>query len=136
MAPMAPIMGSVRTWPAPSGTLQSGYHKVEGEDTMAWQGDHDEALQAPGAYAENPFDPPAVSPHTPLVVDARAAADDEVDEGEQNGDDGERGANLDGDHSAPWRRELHRWLATLNPGRTQREYEKAVGYFFQTPGVP
>lgn len=39
--------------------------------------------------------------------------------------------------SAPtWRRELPRWLATLNPGRTPREYEKAVSYFFLTPGVP
>lgn len=35
-----------------------------------------------------------------------------------------------------WRQELARWLATLNPGRTQREYEKAIGYFFETPGVP
>ncbi|MGH2515414.1 MAG: hypothetical protein ACRDHP_07140, partial [Ktedonobacterales bacterium] len=35
-----------------------------------------------------------------------------------------------------WRRELLRWLASLNPGRTQREYEKAVGYFFDTPAVP
>src|SRR5689334_18583453 len=35
-----------------------------------------------------------------------------------------------------WRRELPRWLATLNPGRTPREYEKAISYFFLTPGVP
>lgn len=35
-----------------------------------------------------------------------------------------------------WRPELLRWLATLNPGRTQREYQKAVSYFFDTPGVP
>lgn len=35
-----------------------------------------------------------------------------------------------------WRYELRRWLATLNPGRTGREYEKAIGYFFETPGVP
>lgn len=35
-----------------------------------------------------------------------------------------------------WRTELQRWLATLNPGRTPREYEKAVRYFFETPGVP
>lgn len=34
-----------------------------------------------------------------------------------------------------WRHELARWLATLNPGRTQQEYAKAVGYFFETPGV-
>jgi integrase len=35
-----------------------------------------------------------------------------------------------------WHEELPRWMATLNPGRTRREYEKAVGYFFLTPGVP
>ena len=35
-----------------------------------------------------------------------------------------------------WRYELRRWLATLNPGRTGHEYEKAVAYFFCTPGVP
>lgn len=38
--------------------------------------------------------------------------------------------------SATWRAELLRWLATLNPGRTQTEYSKAVRYFFETPGVP
>ncbi len=37
---------------------------------------------------------------------------------------------------ATWRLELPRWLATLNPGRTVHEYEKAVRYFFDTPGVP
>jgi integrase len=31
---------------------------------------------------------------------------------------------------------LPRWLATLDSGRTRREYEKAVGYFFAAPGVP
>lgn len=35
-----------------------------------------------------------------------------------------------------WQQELPRWLATLDSERTRREYEKAVGYFFQTPGVP
>src|SRR5260221_5721377 len=35
-----------------------------------------------------------------------------------------------------WQDDLPRWLATLNPGRTTREYEKAVAYFFETPGVP
>lgn len=44
-----------------------------------------------------------------------------------------------GDQSAPdptWRRELPRWLASLNPGRTPHEYEKAVRYFFETLGIP
>lgn len=35
-----------------------------------------------------------------------------------------------------WRPALARWLLTLNPGRTQDEYEKAVRYFFATPGAP
>ena len=35
-----------------------------------------------------------------------------------------------------WRFESQRWLATLNPGRTQVEYRKAIGYLFNTPGVP
>jgi hypothetical protein len=35
-----------------------------------------------------------------------------------------------------WRPTLTRWLLTLNPGRTQDEYAKAVRYFFETPGVP
>lgn len=51
----------------------------------------------------------------------------------------------DGEYSAPdgaplgartWRQELPRWLATLDSARTRREYEKAVRYFFQAPGVP
>ncbi|MGH2502353.1 MAG: hypothetical protein ACRDID_07535, partial [Ktedonobacterales bacterium] len=44
-----------------------------------------------------------------------------------------------GDHALGarhWRSLLSRWLFTLNPGRTQDEYEKAVCYFFETPGVP
>jgi integrase len=39
-------------------------------------------------------------------------------------------------HRRTWQQEMPRWMATLNPGRTQREYEKAVTYFFETPGVP
>src|SRR5262249_59136720 len=35
-----------------------------------------------------------------------------------------------------WRNALPRWLATLNPGRTRIEYERALRYFFETPGVP
>lgn len=40
------------------------------------------------------------------------------------------------DTARTWRQDVVRWLASLNPGRTPREYEKAVGYFFDTPGVP
>jgi integrase len=35
-----------------------------------------------------------------------------------------------------WQPTLNRWLLTLNPGRTQDEYAKAVRYFFETPGAP
>ncbi len=35
-----------------------------------------------------------------------------------------------------WQAEMARWLLTLNPGRTQDEYAKAVRYFFETSGVP
>ncbi len=35
-----------------------------------------------------------------------------------------------------WRQALPRWLAMLDSTRTRREYEKAVLYFFQAPGVP
>src|SRR5258708_25389331 len=35
-----------------------------------------------------------------------------------------------------WQDELPRWLAALNPGPTTREYEEAVAYLFETPGLP
>jgi integrase len=69
----------------------------------------------------------------PIVVEAHARSSHE-----DAGDRG-HGAEDGGGAAGPpdtWERELRRWLATLNPGRTQREYEKAVGYFFGTPGVP
>ncbi len=47
--------------------------------------------------------------------------------------DASDGASADKWH---WRSLLNRWLFTLNPGRTQDEYQKAVRYFFETPGVP
>ncbi|HEY7022864.1 MAG TPA: site-specific integrase [Ktedonobacterales bacterium] len=50
------------------------------------------------------------------------------------GDDND--ANSEAHPPGGWRFESQRWLATLNPGRTQREYQKAVTYFFVTPGVP
>lgn len=55
---------------------------------------------------------------------------DEVER--ENGPDGERGQTP----GRPWRAEMARWLLTLNPGRTQDEYAKAVRYFFETNGVP
>ncbi len=45
-------------------------------------------------------------------------------------------SNSEADLPGGWRFESQRWLATLNPGRTQREYQKAVSYFFVTSGVP
>jgi integrase len=53
---------------------------------------------------------------------------------DSGGDDND--ANLEASLPGGWRFESQRWLATLNPGRTQREYQKAVSYFFVTPGVP
>lgn len=59
---------------------------------------------------------------------------------------GQRGESYDGSYGSEqsdaaqsgrtWRQEVPRWLAALNPGRTTREYEKAISYFFLTPGVP
>jgi integrase len=88
--------------------------------------------QTPSAPRSSLVQPPSSLP-APLVFDGLTAA------GERQGSDDDEERYQTGpsmDQSAPWRRELHRWLATLNPGRTQREYEKAVCYFFQTPGVP
>lgn len=54
-------------------------------------------------------------------------------------DDGYSGGDTSDTTSADkwhWRSLLNRWLFTLNPGRTQDEYQKAVRYFFETPGVP
>jgi integrase len=45
-------------------------------------------------------------------------------------------AQANGTSARSWQHELPRWLATLNPGRTRIEYEKALHYFFDTPGVP
>ncbi len=53
------------------------------------------------------------------------------DERDHQGDSAAAGA-----HERHWRPTLNRWLLTLNPGRTQDEYEKAIRYFFETPGVP
>lgn len=53
-----------------------------------------------------------------------------------HGTDGDETEDTSDQSSALWRSELLRWLATLNPGRTQTEYAKAVRYFFETPGVP
>ena len=36
----------------------------------------------------------------------------------------------------PWHLAMVRWLATLNPSQTQREYARTVTAFFKTPGVP
>ncbi|HEX9036278.1 MAG TPA: site-specific integrase [Ktedonobacterales bacterium] len=52
----------------------------------------------------------------------------------------EDGAHTDtavpSDMRRPWRAEMARWQLTLNPGRTQDEYAKAVSYFFEAPGAP
>jgi integrase len=66
-------------------------------------------------------------PISPLPAPIVSWTREEASGGEQ------RRASARGRH---WQDELPRWLASLNPGRTTREYEKAVAYFFQTPGVP
>jgi integrase len=54
--------------------------------------------------------------------------------------DGDRASN-DGsqynqERGRTWEQELPRWLTTLDSPRTRQEYQKAVTYFFRTPGVP
>ena len=71
----------------------------------------------------------AAQDHSALAMTVRTTT--------SNGGDGaawetESSADLPGG----WRFESQRWLATLNPGRTQREYQKAISYFFTTSGVP
>jgi integrase len=66
------------------------------------------------------------------AADVDAAPPPAIWEGAEEG--GSQYAAAPGERT--WQQELPRWLATLNPGRTQREYEKAVCYFFETPGVP
>ena len=51
-------------------------------------------------------------------------------------DEYERDSGSAGQPAPNWRPVLNRWLLTLNPGRTQDEYAKAVRYFFETPGAP
>lgn len=73
------------------------------------------------------------SSERPLARLEKPVHDDGANETQEDSADG--GAPPSGER-APWQRDVRRWLATLNPGQTQREYEKAVGYFFTTPGVP
>lgn len=72
----------------------------------------------------HPLEPDSSSPH-PLVPVS--------DDTSYQSDSG--WTSTDGT-AGSWRQDLARWMATLNPGRTPREYEKAVRYFFETPGVP
>lgn len=63
----------------------------------------------------------------------------EPQQGDRQGEQNEQGEHDASDAAPParqWRPLLTRWLLTLNPGRTQDEYEKAVRYFFETPGAP
>jgi integrase len=69
--------------------------------------------------------PPPSDTEPPIITTLIARS---ADDGESTGSE----ADLPGG----WRFESQRWLATLNPGRTQREYQKAISYFFTTPGVP
>lgn len=84
----------------------------------------------PGDDSEAPYE--AYGVETADTAQSFAVIPTATEQQEQCGD--ERWTGDARSHS--WRRDLPRWLATLNPGRTQREYEKAVSYFFDTPGVP
>lgn len=71
-----------------------------------------------------------VSPHAETTVESVLPVPSSSD---ASGDQADGATSVAGRH---WRVELARWLLTLNPGRTQDEYSKAVRYFFETPGVP
>jgi integrase len=78
----------------------------------------------------SPESAPSASANLPRVVSGNP----------QQGDGQEEQDGRNASDAAPparhWRPLLTRWLLTLNPGRTQDEYEKAVRYFFETPGAP
>jgi integrase len=88
---------------------------------------HHDHIGEPGAYRtrENGQSPEETMQDAPLIIHT---------------DQAEREHDTEGAHDEaslrPWRAEMARWLLTLNPGRTQDEYAKAVGYFFETTGVP
>lgn len=94
----------------------------DGQDTREWRAHGPE--QTPSEHSQGAGGGPrALPPAHP------------TDDAEPN--DGSYGARARGDtRGRTWEQEVPRWLASLNPGRTQREYEKAVRYFFETPGVP
>lgn len=46
------------------------------------------------------------------------------------------GSQYNQNRGRTWQQELPRWLSTLDSPRTRHEYQKAVTYFFRTPGVP
>jgi site-specific recombinase XerD len=87
-------------------------------------GDPDEMAGEPYAAATSPHGMHR-QPSNPDTWVVPVAPSDEQDDGA-------------GGHASPsaWRQALPRWLATLDSKRTRREYEKAVLYFFQAPGVP
>jgi integrase len=88
-----------------------------------------DAGSLPGDAGSLPGDSSAAHDHSALAMTVRTTTSA-----------GEDGPAWETDSSADlpggWRFESQRWLATLNPGRTQREYQKAISYFFITAGVP
>ena len=77
------------------------------------------------------------SPSQPSEPSEAASPLPELYLGATQSDDAEREESTTfAPHGRTWRPALNRWLMTLNPGRTQDEYAKAVHYFFETPGVP
>ncbi len=67
----------------------------------------------------------------PSALIARSATVDD-----ESAADSETSAEPEATGRYPWQAVMARWLLTLNPGRTQDEYAKAVRYFFETPGAP
>lgn len=88
---------------------------------------HQDHAGEPGGYRarENGQSPEETLQDAPLIVHTSQAEREHDTEGAYDK------ASL-----RPWRAEMARWLLTLNPGRTQDEYAKAVRYFFETTGVP
>jgi integrase len=78
----------------------------------------------------------AVKSSDDIPAHALTVRADQMDGATDGWDESADSEQFSADQPGGWRFESQRWLATLNPGRTQREYQKAVSYFFTTLAVP
>jgi len=85
-------------------------------------------------FDAQPYAQPTPTADAPSTLPAPQSQRAWGDDAPPHGQPGASAADAPARH--PWRAELTRWLLTLNPGRTQTEYEKAVHHFFETPGAP